>query len=174
MHHAGPHQSQEQRETPTYAWSNLTAAAVGSDVSDDPVGISMEQSPSYNPALLAAHSPTSSYSTTTVTATTTPNKKKRVTAVTGSRGVANLTPEQLAKKRANDREAQRAIRERTKGQIEQLEKRIQELTAQRPYQELQDVVRQKRLVEAENEDIRKRLASVMSILQPICGGALGI
>lgn len=92
--------------------------------------------------------------------------------VTGSRGVANLTPEQLAKKRANDREAQRAIRERTKGQIEQLEKRIQELTAQKPYQELQDVFRQKAMVEAENEDIRRRLASVMSILQPICGGGM--
>lgn len=95
-----------------------------------------------------------------------------MTGQTGSRGVANLNPEQLAKKRANDREAQRAIRERTKGQIEQLEKRIEELTAQKPYQELQDVVRQKGVVEAENEDIRRRLANVMSILQPICGGAL--
>ena len=50
--------------------------------------------------------------------------KKRRTAGSSSRGVANLTPDQLAKKRANDREAQRAIRERTKNTIEQLERKI--------------------------------------------------
>jgi hypothetical protein len=33
-------------------------------------------------------------------------KRRRVASVS-SRGVANLTPDQLAKKRANDREAQR-------------------------------------------------------------------
>ena len=41
------------------------------------------------------------------------HKRQKLTS-SSSRGVANLTPEQLAKKRANDREAQRAIRERTK------------------------------------------------------------
>lgn len=92
--------------------------------------------------------------------------KRRRTSTTGSRGVANLTPEQLAKKRANDREAQRAIRERTKTQIESLERKIQELTSQQPYQELQQVIRQKELVEAENDDIKKRLASVYTIVQP--------
>ncbi len=91
--------------------------------------------------------------------------KRRVVA--GSRGVAHLTPDQLAKKRANDREAQRAIRERTKGQIETLERRIQELTSQQPYQDLQHVVRQKEMVEAENEDIKQRLRSVLNILQPL-------
>jgi exonuclease VII large subunit len=95
--------------------------------------------------------------------------KKRRASTTGSRGVANLTPEQLAKKRANDREAQRAIRERTKGQIETLEKRIEELTSQQPYQELQHAIRQKEMVEAENEDIKKKLASALSILQPLLG-----
>lgn len=50
--------------------------------------------------------------------------KKRRTGAGSSRGVANLTPDQLAKKRANDREAQRAIRERTKNTIEQLERKI--------------------------------------------------
>lgn len=95
--------------------------------------------------------------------------KKRRASTTGSRGVANLTPEQLAKKRANDREAQRAIRERTKGQIETLERRIEELTSQQPYQELQHAIRQKEMVEAENEDIKKKLASALSILQPLLG-----
>ena len=94
--------------------------------------------------------------------------KKRRTG-SSSRGVANLTPDQLAKKRANDREAQRAIRERTKNQIEALERRIQELTNQQPYQELQHILRQKELVEAENADIKKRLASVLATIQPILG-----
>ncbi|RYP40140.1 hypothetical protein DL767_001855 [Monosporascus sp. MG133] len=92
--------------------------------------------------------------------------KKRKTA-SSARGVANLTPEQLAKKRANDREAQRAIRERTKNQIESLERRIRELTSQRPYQELQAVIRAKEAVEAENADIKNRLASIMALIQPI-------
>ena len=100
-------------------------------------------------------------------------KKRRASTLT-SRGVANLTPEQLAKKRANDREAQRAIRERTKNQLETLERRIEQLTAQQPYQDLQHVVRQKEVVEAENEEIKRRLSSVLAILQPILGGcALG-
>lgn len=96
------------------------------------------------------------------------NTKKRKTT-SSSRGVNSLTPEQLAKKRANDREAQRAIRERTKAQIEGLERRIKELTSQQPYQELQSVLRQKELVQAENEDIKKRLLSILSIIQPILG-----
>lgn len=95
--------------------------------------------------------------------------RKRKAPGSGSRGVASLTPDQLAKKRANDREAQRAIRERTKTQIESLERRIQELTSQQPYQELQAVIRQKDAIQAENEEIRRRLASVMSIIQPIVG-----
>jgi hypothetical protein len=94
--------------------------------------------------------------------------KKRRTG-TSSRGVANLTPDQLAKKRANDREAQRAIRERTKNQIESLERKIKELTSQQPYQELQHVLRQKELVEAENADMKKRLASIVSLIHPILG-----
>lgn len=97
------------------------------------------------------------------------NKKRRTTAGSSSRGVANLTPEQLAKKRANDREAQRAIRERTKNQIESLERKIRELTSQQPYQELQHVLRQKEIVETENAEIKKRLASVLSLIQPVVG-----
>lgn len=95
--------------------------------------------------------------------------KKRKSASISSRGVASLTPEQLAKKRANDREAQRAIRERTKAQIEGLERRIAELTSQQPYQELQAVLRQKDAIQAENDEIRRRLASIQSIIQPLIG-----
>ena len=95
--------------------------------------------------------------------------RKRRASGTGSRGVANLTPDQLAKKRANDREAQRAIRERTKNQIDSLERTIRELRSQQPYQELQHAIRQKEVVEAENAEIKRRLASVLSIIQPLIG-----
>ncbi|KAJ4153110.1 hypothetical protein LMH87_009615 [Akanthomyces muscarius] len=94
--------------------------------------------------------------------------KKRKLAST-ARGVANLTPEQLAKKRANDREAQRAIRERTKNQIQTLERRVEELTSLQPYQELQAAIEAKAVLERENADIRQRLASVVSMLQPLIG-----
>nr|CDP28090.1 Putative protein of unknown function [Podospora anserina S mat+] len=49
-----------------------------------------------------------------------PSKRK------GTRSVSTLTPTQLARKRANDREAQRAIRQRTKEHIERLEKELEE------------------------------------------------
>lgn len=68
-----------------------------------------------------------------------------------------------------DREAQRAIRERTKNQIETLEKRIRDLTNQKPYQELQAVVGAKQAVEQENADIKRQLANIISILKPIVG-----
>lgn len=102
-----------------------------------------------------------------------PAGKKRRTA-TASRGVANLTPEQLARKRANDREAQRAIRERTKTQIDRLNQRIRELESQQPYHDLQIVLREKEAVQAENADIRKRLESVVSIIQPILRATGGL
>ncbi len=101
------------------------------------------------------------------------SKKRRISTATAnppsSRGVANLTPEQLAKKRANDREAQRAIRERTKTQIETLEKEIRKLRNEQPHQELQTVLKQKQLVETENVHIKKKLSAALSLLQPLLG-----
>ncbi|KAK4226437.1 AP-1-like transcription factor [Podospora fimiseda] len=92
---------------------------------------------------------------------------KRRKAAPGTRGVANLTPEQLAKKRANDREAQRAIRERQRQKIEQYEREIQELRAQPPYQELQAVTRQKQAAEAELAEVKAVLKGIMAMVQPI-------
>ncbi|KAF2734487.1 hypothetical protein EJ04DRAFT_512468 [Polyplosphaeria fusca] len=100
--------------------------------------------------------------------------KRRKTGAASSRGVANLTPEQLARKRANDREAQRAIRERTKNHIDRLNLRIQELESQQPYHDLQVVLREKEAVQAENADIRKRLESVVAIIKPILRAAGGL
>ena len=119
-----------------------------------------------------AHSPSSDPSTTDYRPVPSNDRKRKANGPgTSSRGVANLTPEQLAKKRANDREAQRAIRERTKNQIETLEKTIKELTSQQPYQELQHALRQKELVELENAEIKRRLATVLELIQPILGNS---
>jgi len=95
-----------------------------------------------------------------------PNPRKRkADGTSSSRGVANLTPDQLAKKRANDREAQRAIRERTRNTIESLEARIKELESQQPFQELQNAMRSRDAVVAENEELKRRLASICALAQ---------
>ncbi|KAK0613792.1 hypothetical protein B0T14DRAFT_285573 [Immersiella caudata] len=96
------------------------------------------------------------------------DNKKRKTGP-GSRGVANLTPTQLAKKRANDREAQRAIRERQRLRNEQYEREIRELKSQKPYQELQAALRQTATVQAELDNAKRILASVVSMIEPILG-----
>ena len=84
-----------------------------------------------------------------------------------------MTPEQLERKRANDREAQRAIRERTKQQIERLNERIRELESSQPYRELQGVIAQKDAVQAENDEIKRQLASFMGVFQRYMGGSQG-
>ncbi|KAI7702697.1 hypothetical protein KC353_g14569 [Hortaea werneckii] len=55
-----------------------------------------------------------------------PLGKKRASRA-GTRSVSTLSAAQLERKRANDREAQRAIRQRTKDHIESLEKEIGDL-----------------------------------------------
>ncbi|KAK3707908.1 hypothetical protein LTR37_011760 [Vermiconidia calcicola] len=91
-------------------------------------------------------------------------RKRKASGQPGSRGVANLTPEQLAKKRANDREAQRAIRERTKNTIDTLANRIKELESQQPFQELQKVVQERDRALQECEDLKRKLQTVASVV----------
>ncbi|KAI2624864.1 hypothetical protein GGR54DRAFT_637765 [Hypoxylon sp. NC1633] len=68
----------------------------------------------------------------------------------GTRSVSTLTPAQLARKRANDREAQRAIRARTKEHIENLEREIDELRShQNRDQTLQSLLRRNKVLEEE-------------------------
>ncbi|KAF2421551.1 hypothetical protein EJ08DRAFT_672921 [Tothia fuscella] len=100
------------------------------------------------------------------------NKRKR--GGTSSRGVANLTPDQLERKRANDREAQRAIRERTKMQIDRLNARIHELESSQPYHDLQAVIAQKDAVLQENEEMKRQLASFVAVFQKWVPGAQGL
>ena len=98
------------------------------------------------------------------------NPRRKRLASSGSRSIAKLTPDQLAKKRANDREAQRAIRERTKHQIEGLEREIRDLKSQKPYQDLQLALQQKQAAEAEIIDLKRRVASVLHIIKPLVAG----
>lgn len=85
------------------------------------------------------------------------------------RGVRHLSEQQLEKKRKNDREAQRAIRERTKSQIETLEGRIRMLESGQAYQQLQHVERERDALRAENEQIKQSLAAVQATIQSIIG-----
>lgn len=97
---------------------------------------------------------------------TTAGTKRKINSAS-PRGVANLTPEQLARKRANDRQAQRAIRERTKAQIEALERKVRELSSQQPFQDIQKLTAERDKVVAENQDIKRRLSAMMNLLQPL-------
>lgn len=70
----------------------------------------------------------------------------------GQRSVTTLSAAQLERKRANDREAQRAIRQRTKGHIDGLEQRIADLALAKDSQEKLLVATQHRNQELEQEN----------------------
>ncbi|KAF9886329.1 hypothetical protein FE257_011588 [Aspergillus nanangensis] len=119
-------------------------------------------------------SPTPSGMASADTETPTPDTaasagRKRKLNSTSARGVANLTPDQLAKKRANDRQAQRAIRERTKSHIDTLEQRVRDLSSQKPFLDLQAALKQNEAIQAENREIRQGLRAIMDIIQPLAG-----
>jgi regulator of replication initiation timing len=86
----------------------------------------------------------------------TPGAKRRPSRA-GTRSVTTLTAAQLERKRANDREAQRAIRQRTKDHIESLERRIAELTSNHDNQRLLEVMQRNDQLEQENAMLRDRL-----------------
>ncbi|KAJ4396489.1 hypothetical protein N0V93_000708 [Gnomoniopsis smithogilvyi] len=67
----------------------------------------------------------------TMSPSTTPTDTPKTAKRKGTRSVSSLTPAQLARKRANDREAQRAIRARTKEHIDKLERTIDQLKAEK-------------------------------------------
>lgn len=81
-----------------------------------------------------------------------PSKRK------GTRSVSTLTPAQLARKRANDREAQRAIRARTKEHIERLERELAELKGvQSRDRKVQELLRRNKILEEEIARLREHL-----------------
>lgn len=77
--------------------------------------------------------------------------KKRASRA-GTRSVTTLSVAQLERKRANDREAQRAIRQRTKDHIETLERRISDLTNTQDARERLIQATQQRNQELEDEN----------------------
>ncbi|KAF7177947.1 hypothetical protein CNMCM7691_006433 [Aspergillus felis] len=87
--------------------------------------------------------------------TTQPATKKRESRA-GTRKVTTLSAEQLARKRANDREAQRTIRQRTKEHIERLQNQVAELQAKN--QQFDDVMRRNAALEHEIKGLRQQLA----------------
>lgn len=90
---------------------------------------------------------------------------KRRPSRAGTRSVSTLTSAQLERKRANDREAQRAIRQRTKDHIDGLERQISELTATSDTSaKLMQVMQRNEELEQENALLRSRLNHAMASL----------
>lgn len=104
-------------------------------------------------------SPQTSYSSESELKTSTSGSSaKRRPSRAGTRSVSSLTPAQLERKRANDREAQRAIRQRTKDHIENLERKIAELTAgDDTSSKLMHALHRVEKLEQENAMLRSRL-----------------
>ncbi|KAG6000524.1 hypothetical protein E4U21_005360 [Claviceps maximensis] len=76
----------------------------------------------------------------------------------GTRSVSTLTPSQLARKRANDREAQRAIRARTKEHIERLEHELDELRSNHSRDKtVQDLLRRNKALEDELRQLKESM-----------------
>ncbi|KAI8946926.1 hypothetical protein F4801DRAFT_592967 [Xylaria longipes] len=100
----------------------------------------------------------SNYSESSVSMTRTTADKAKAGKRKGTRSVSTLTPSQLARKRANDREAQRAIRARTKEHIENLEREIDELRSQQSRdQTVRDLLGRNRALEEEVKQLRESL-----------------
>ncbi len=96
----------------------------------------------------------------------TPGGKKRPSRA-GTRSVTTLTAAQLERKRANDREAQRAIRQRTKDHIESLERQVRDLQTQldtASSSKMIDIMRRNDELEQENAMLRARMGHAPSTL----------
>ncbi|KAH8901319.1 hypothetical protein GQ53DRAFT_800812 [Thozetella sp. PMI_491] len=75
------------------------------------------------------------------------------------RRVSSLTPNQVARKRANDRDAQRASRARTKEYIERLEKELEELKSRHSHDEIvQELVQKNKVLEMELAILQESLS----------------
>lgn len=95
----------------------------------------------------------------------TPSSAKKRPSRAGTRSVSTLTAAQLERKRANDREAQRAIRQRTKDHIEALESQIRELAATSDANgKLMQAMQRNQELEQENALLRSRLNSAVTTM----------
>lgn len=85
----------------------------------------------------------------------------------GTRSVSTLTPTQLARKRANDREAQRAIRARTKEHIERLERELEDLKSRPSRDEtIQDLKKANQYLEATLAKLREEFRKIGGVPPP--------
>ncbi|KAF9774673.1 hypothetical protein IL306_007296 [Fusarium sp. DS 682] len=88
-----------------------------------------------------------------------PVKSKRK----GTRNVSTLTPVQLARKRAKDREAQRAIRARTKEHIERLERELAGLRSKQSRDRtVQELLRRNKAIEKELIQLKEIMTESMT------------
>lgn len=126
-----------------------------------------DQSPDHVKAESSLHSPSSAGTNPSSAATATSSNavanaashasRKRASRA-GTRSVSTLSAAQLERKRANDREAQRAIRQRTKEHIERLERKLQEVShSGEPSRDLDDAREKIRYLEDENRLLKQRL-----------------
>ncbi|KAH7161931.1 hypothetical protein B0J13DRAFT_600706 [Dactylonectria estremocensis] len=89
-------------------------------------------------------------------------KPSKTTKRKGTRSVSTLTPSQLARKRANDREAQRVTRARTKEHIERLERELEELKSkQSGDQTVQELFRRNKVLEDELNRLKENMSITM-------------
>lgn len=85
----------------------------------------------------------------------------------GKRSVTHLSKAQLARKRANDREAQRNIRQRTKEHIENLERKVKELEGGGRSSSMERVLRRNQELEGVVERLKEQLAQRMMTMPPV-------
>jgi myosin heavy subunit len=81
----------------------------------------------------------------------------------GTRSVNTLSDAQLERKRANDREAQRIIRQRTREHIENLERQVAELGEQK--EQLNKALQHNAELEAQIAQLQQQLADMALLLQ---------
>lgn len=133
------------------AWPTLESSSPWSGMDSDyiPTHSSLERQPSHGYASSESDSRRTSGG----------SGKKRASRA-GTRSVTTLSVAQLERKRANDREAQRAIRQRTKDHIETLERTVSELRgSQESSEKIVAVTQQRnRELEEENAYLRTRLS----------------
>ncbi|KAJ5819269.1 hypothetical protein N7474_004860 [Penicillium riverlandense] len=96
----------------------------------------------------------------------------------GTRKVSSLSAEQLERKRANDREAQRSIRQRNKEHIEQLEGQVATLQSQiadlrTRSERFEELIRRNTALDEENNHLKHQLAAITGGSGFAAGGETG-
>ncbi|KAK6434186.1 hypothetical protein LTR95_009626 [Oleoguttula sp. CCFEE 5521] len=139
----------------------MTCVATTTWNSFSPAGVWYSMNPDPSDSSNAGHERATShgYASSESEARRSGSSKKRASRA-GTRSVSTLSTAQLERKRANDREAQRAIRQRTKDHIDGLERNITELRQSHDASEqVVAVIRQRnRELEEENSYLRLRMS----------------